>query len=363
MADQDFVFAPPTAAVKVTIALEPTYSALSSIMLLSHPEERSGFGEWIIKTAAELPSERVRTHRMIFSAHFGVEPGDAPSFPALLDNLASQDPVVLRDRTMDWMCEKELKGQQPPNKENLLNDRHAYVNFMQQAFDEKWGDKEVDFDPALFEEAHGLLNDPPALQHVMVTHLRWMWDEIMRPEWERNLPMLQESINAFQQLDLSHLTAPEAIRLVTGRDVTGIWDEWPEHIIFVPSAHIGPYLTRFDSPGNKVCRLIFGARLPEGARAVSPALSRSELLVRLSALADDTRLRILELLTQNEELCAQDVIEMLDLSQSAASRHLRQLTATGYLIERRREVAKCYTLNPQRMDDTLRALKRFLRVR
>jgi ArsR family transcriptional regulator, arsenate/arsenite/antimonite-responsive transcriptional repressor len=95
----------------------------------------------------------------------------------------------------------------------------------------------------------------------------------------------------------------------------------------------------------------------------SPALSRSELLVRLSALADDTRLQILELLTQHDELCAQDVIEMLDLSQSAASRHLRQLTATGYLLERRREVAKCYSLNPQRVDDTLRALKRFLRAK
>ncbi len=95
----------------------------------------------------------------------------------------------------------------------------------------------------------------------------------------------------------------------------------------------------------------------------SPSLSRSELLVRLSAVADDTRLQILELLTQHEELCAQDIIRLLDLSQSAASRHLRQLTATGFLVERRNEVVKCYRINPQRVDDTLRALKRFLRAR
>jgi hypothetical protein len=54
---------------------------------------------------------------------------------------------------------------------------------------------------------------------------------------------------------------------------------------------------------------------------------------------------------------------MLELSQSAASRHLRQLTATGYLVERRSQVAKCYSLNPARVDDTLRALKRFLRAK
>lgn len=159
------------------------------------------------------------------------------------------------------------------------------------------------------------------------------------------------------------MTALEAIRVVTGRDLGGIWDEWGKELIFVPSPHIGPYVTRYDVPDKTKSWVVFGARLPEGARVSSPALSRSELLVRLSALADDTRLQILELLTYNDELCASDIIKTLKLSQSAASRHLRQLTATGYLLERRREVAKCYSLNPQRVDDTLRALKRFLRAK
>ncbi|MBC8099775.1 MAG: helix-turn-helix transcriptional regulator, partial [Armatimonadetes bacterium] len=53
----------------------------------------------------------------------------------------------------------------------------------------------------------------------------------------------------------------------------------------------------------------------------------------------------------------------LDLSQSATSRNLRQLTATGYLIERRRETAKCYSLNRERIDDTMRALTWFFRTR
>jgi DNA-binding transcriptional ArsR family regulator len=106
---------------------------------------------------------------------------------------------------------------------------------------------------------------------------------------------------------------------------------------------------------------MFGARLPAGARVQSPALSRSELLVRLNALADDTRLEILELMTKHEELCAQDIITLLNLSQSSASRHLRQLSATGYLIERRRDVAKCYSLNLDRVEDTLQALRRFMK--
>jgi ArsR family transcriptional regulator len=102
---------------------------------------------------------------------------------------------------------------------------------------------------------------------------------------------------------------------------------------------------------------MFGARMPEGARQESSALSRSELQVRLGALNDDTRLQILWLLSQSDELCAQDVMNRLDLSQSAASRHLRQLSATGYLTERRRAGEKCYSLNRERIQDTFHALR------
>ena len=50
----------------------------------------------------------------------------------------------------------------------------------------------------------------------------------------------------------------------------------------------------------------------------------------------------------------------LDLTQSATSRHLRQLSATGYVTERRREIAKCYTLSRERVRETFDALDRFL---
>jgi hypothetical protein len=40
---------------------------------------------------------------------------------------------------------------------------------------------------------------------------------------------------------------------------------------------------------------------------------------------------------------------------------LRQLTVTGFLTERRRDTAKCYTLNTARLKDTINGLKAFLR--
>ncbi|MBZ0275552.1 MAG: metalloregulator ArsR/SmtB family transcription factor [Anaerolineae bacterium] len=368
MADQDFILAPAT--VKVRLSLEPAFNVINTLMLLEQVDIRSGLSEWVAQTVASLSPEDRRINRMIFSILTEIVIADQswPSFPAFVDHLAAQNPVALRDRALHWCDEARLskEGFEPVDAATLLKDVDTYVGYMrrhiEQAYSKKGEYNEIAFDEALYVEAYSLLVDPPALQNRLVTYLRMMWDRVLKDDWQRNLPMLEESVAAFQQLNYSGLTALEAARLITGRDLSAAWGEWPDEIVFVPSAHIGPYVMRFGWMEGDVTRLMFGARLPEGVRTTSPALTRSELLVRLSALADDTRLHILELLTQHHELCAQDIIEILELSQSAASRHLRQLTATGYLLERRREVAKCYTLNPDRVADTIQALKRFLKT-
>jgi ArsR family transcriptional regulator len=363
MADRELVLAPKT--VTVTVALEPVYSILNSMMELSHGEKYSGLDEWVYRTIAALSSERKHTNKLVSDGLSGaiipVIGNTWLDFPSYIDHLAAEDAIVLRDRALEEVCDApEAK----PDLRLLLDDVQAYLRYMEALYREKYAEKHPDFifDPAFHTEVHALLNDPQAMKKLIVAHLRDMWDAVLAAEWKRVLPILQDSVNAFQQFDYSGLTVYEAIRAVTGRDMRGYWEEHfsrAENLIFIPSVHSGPYITKFGNDPT-IIPLIFGARLPEGTRVSSPALSRSELLVRLSALADDTRLRILELLSDHDELCAQDIITMLDLSQSAASRHLRQLTATGYLVERRREVSKCYSLNPERATDTFRALKRFL---
>jgi DNA-binding transcriptional ArsR family regulator len=235
----------------------------------------------------------------------------------------------------------------------LLESVGAYLSFLETNYPY--------FDPAIETEAYTLFIDPPRMQDVIVTHLRTMWEQVLAAEWERVLPMLQESVNAFSQLDLAGLTGLEAARQILGQDRDGdcpglIADA--RQIIFAPSAHLGPYIGKFRE--GETLWILFGARLPDGVQARSSALSRSDLLVRLGAVTDDTRLRILELLSQQGEQCAQDIIMRLDLTQSAVSRHLRQLSATGYVAERRRDGAKCYSLKRERIGDTFRAFERFL---
>jgi DNA-binding transcriptional ArsR family regulator len=131
-----------------------------------------------------------------------------------------------------------------------------------------------------------------------------------------------------------------------------------ERVVFVPSAHVGPYMGKLGSLNTMW--VFFGARIPDGIQFHAPDLSRTEILTRLNAMADDTRLRILKLVAEQGELSSQKIIAHIGLSQSVVSRHLKQLSAAGYLNERRCNGAKCYTLNPNRVKQTLRAVSTFL---
>jgi ArsR family transcriptional regulator len=362
MADQDFILAPAT--VTVSFATAPVYNIINSMLCLNEGDGMVGFHEWVTETRARIPSDVLQTNRLVFETlSEGMYPNlEFATFPEYVDYIESLDPVEYRDEVLEkfgrWCDEQDIDVETDPKL--LLNDRMAFLKVVEETIVRKHAEKGYDTDLKLYVDAHRLLNEPAQMLNLIVRHLRRMWTEYVEPEWKRVLPIVTDSVNAFQQMNYSGMTALEAIRTVTGRDMSQSWEfaeKYPK-IVFIPSAHIGPYLRLF--PIEDTAYLMFGARVPEGVKSQSLALSRSELLVRLNALADDTRLTILELLTQHHELCAQDIINMLDLSQSSASRHLRQLTATGYIVERRRDIAKCYTLNYDRLEDTVSAVQRFL---
>ncbi len=62
-------------------------------------------------------------------------------------------------------------------------------------------------------------------------------------------------------------------------------------------------------------------------------------------LADETRLKILWLLMAKEELCVCDIMGVLGITQSKASRHLRYLYHLGWVNDRRTGVWMNYRLN------------------
>ncbi len=63
------------------------------------------------------------------------------------------------------------------------------------------------------------------------------------------------------------------------------------------------------------------------------------------SLADETRLQIYWLLMAKEELCVCDIMGVLGITQSKASRHLRYLFHLGWITDRRDGVWMNYRLS------------------
>jgi len=355
----DYILTSSTTSIKV--ALEPAQNAIESLLLLNNAEANSGYDEWVVKTINTLPSEVLHRNNVItLGLHYAIIPTRSwSSFPAYIDHLASINPVLLRDRVFDTYNSLAcLDGsiQEDFDLTAVLNSVGSFLDYLYTRFDAKFIDIRTE------SESYELLKNPVQMQEAIVSHFRWMWDNVLAAEWETRLPLLQASVDAFKQLDLSTLTAVEAAKAITDKDLPEKMEEMLSHakyeqVIFTPSAHVGPYLGKLF--GGNTFWILFGARQPEGLYNY-PELSRSELLMRLSALSDDNRLRILHLLGTDGEKCAQEIIQHLDLSQSAASRHLKQLSANGFLSQRRRENGKCYTINPDRIESTFHALLNFL---
>lgn len=337
--------------------LEPALNAVHSLFLMTMTEKRSGLGEWVVKTAQSMSKEEQEMHRLvIIGFYYLVNPDRSwPSFPAFIDHLAGRDAIEMRDSLIESYVEMGNKELGDVDIETVLASSENYLAFLAERFGEH---VEVELE----KKSYSYVIQPEAMQDLIVSHLRKMWDEHLKEEWERVRPMLEDSVAAFQQLDLSQMSMEEAIKVVAADGMEDNFWEWlmkhSERVAFVPSAHVGPYVGRYHS-GDQLW-VIFGARIPEGVKVDAPDLSRADIVVRLNALADDDRLRILKHIAENGEQRSQEVMEELGFSQSASSRHLKQLSASGFLTERRCNGAKCYQLNPPRIEHTLDAVAQFL---
>jgi DNA-binding transcriptional ArsR family regulator len=348
----DVVLAPRTITVRVVV--DPSRTLINSLGLLTMTDTRSGLGDWILQTVAAMPPDLRRKNEIAGQLFDLIDFADEPmDFPALIERVEGQDMQASVDELLKHIGEKHNVD---PGA--ILRSKDAYVALVNAYFENKG----EECDSALIAEAYDYMVNPEAAREFLAEHLRTMWSQYLEPEWSRIRPILYEAAAMFDQLDLSDLTPLEAIQVVTGRDMTNFWkdEDDTEELIFIPSTHTGPYMSQWGADEKKRTFMIYGARVPEGVEHSSTELNLRDLLVQFTALADDTRLHILSLLTHHSELSSQDFQQMLDLSQSAASRHLRQLVATGYLNERRRDLNKVFSLNQRRVQETAAAMRMLL---
>jgi DNA-binding transcriptional ArsR family regulator len=347
----------------VRVSIQPAVNAVASMLLTVKEEEMPDASGWVANTHSMMTAKELHRHRLVIIGFFYVILPDAewPSFPDYLEHLENTDAFALRKKMLDtyanicFGCDEATKNQEV-DWDILLSSQDQYIRFLQ----ERFGEKRVEVE--LENEAYKYVLDPAAMKSLIVEHLRWFWEEHLAKEWAQKEPILLESAKAFARQEMHGKSRLEAARYITGQDLDEVsWEASlaeAREIYFIPNPHIGPYVTRMHT--GDTLNVIFGARLPEESSVRIPELDRADIVARMSALADDTRLRILQMIAEKGEMRSQDIIEEIGLSQPSVSRYLTQLTVTGYLQERRVNGAKAFTLNRDRIEKTLKAVHKFL---
>jgi ArsR family transcriptional regulator len=351
------------------VRIEPALNAFGSMLLLAKSEDEPGIHEWVTRTWMQMSKEERFRHKLVvIGFHYSILPQTSGmTFETYLANLEATPPSEFRDRLLNAyarICmteEAQQNKNQPVDWEEVLSSATNYVEFLRERFGDELVDEEME------TRAHQYVIDPAALKQLLTGHIRWFWKNYLQAEWTRVRPMLEESARVFNQLDYSDMTRMQIIEFVTGKDVSSEpkWEsKWgkgvlnSKELILIPNAHIGPYV--WADKVQDTFYIYFGAHLPEGSDVRVPELDRAEIVSRISALADDTRLQILQMIAENGEMRSQEIMDAINLSQPSVSRYLSQLTAAGYLQERRASGAKVYILNKDRIDKTLKAVNAFL---
>ncbi len=194
-----------------------------------------------------------------------------------------------------------------------------------------------------------LISNPEEMKGQIIYIVSRFWDRHYRQEYARVQEIENRSMNRLSKHDFSGMSAAQIFTEVSGRAA-------PEYaltllsaarkMILIPSCHSGPYasIDRQDYDESTVS-IVYNCR-PSGGAGNSVAIPIAEMFPPLKALADETRLEILDRLN-GRELYAQQIVDQLDISQSAVSRHLRLLVASGVLIERKHEGMKFYRINEE----------------
>lgn len=347
----------PMNILPARIDLVPVHNILHSMALLNEGESMPLCGQWVQQTITALSPEQQQRNRLVFEGlrEVFVRDHDSLDFPTYLAWLATQNPSVLRDAALGRLSHSFDGGTLSIQPDDLLTNKDTYIRCVIQLRGVP------DVDSVIIAEAHALLNDPPIMHDLIVGHLTELWEQLVASEWRRIAQgkgaSLPQAMRVFQTyLADKALTAAEGLRVFTGRPVPDLLLPMVDvtRVVLVPSLHVGRQVATW---AVDTTLYVFFAPPPQPESLLrSSPVGHAEILTRLTALADETRLRILELVAQSNEISAQEIMARLNLTQSTVSRHLKQLRP--YLVERRGEGAsKVYTFSPLQLDVTLSALE------
>ncbi|MEJ7761513.1 MAG: metalloregulator ArsR/SmtB family transcription factor [Thermomicrobiales bacterium] len=365
---------PGTPALHVETRLSVPLDLVSVCSLLYRAVPGSGLEPWLVATRRELTAATVADLDLLhgFSGrllYYMEEPvmafrplateRDGATFEDLVAFLASLPPEMYRAMAVHAVerVHRDLDVVLPTP---TGPDAGAWQEFVGPALT-----------TATVEEVVPLLIEPAVLRDKTIRLYRAIWEGHYgaaiaghRPMLERATAVARRSLDGGVGQVFSTLTGhrlPSTLAADLGR---------VKRVVFCPSATVGAFVSYIVYPPDMVAffsapailsRLGTGPLTPgEPGEAVGPVEEVEddrELLEALRALADPTRLRIVDLLGAGERY-AQEIVGRLGIAQSAASRHLAQLERAGLVTVRPARGVKYYAVDRARFGAVSQALLR-----
>lgn len=255
-------------------------------------------------------------------------------------------------------------------------DAHEYVKMVAHALERvhaelelRWRRPENDdgwrraLAPALttarMDDVLALLADPEELKRRTIAMYQGVWEAVFCDDRTTALPTLRKA--AERGAAFGDRGFAEAYASLTGQRVPDVLERPPPTITcitFCPSSHLGDFVSYiayepdlivyFPAP-QLLDRCEALDQIPSALAERSGSIAQLDLLDAARALADPTRLRMIDLLLEGE-LYAQEIVGRLGVAQSAVSRHLGQLERTGLVTVEARRGSKYYAVNPARLE-------------
>ncbi len=184
-----------------------------------------------------------------------------------------------------------------------------------------------------------LQEHPESALERLVTLLERYWSVAFRSEWSRLMPLLLAETRTCadrQQLGLE-FASRSGIHLHSDSVIVGTTCRLIERVVPVgtqvtlsPSSFLWPRVSVESSPPWPFA--VFYP-LPRNRQRLRLS-AENDLLPRLRALADSTRLMIVRLIIERPR-STQELAELVAMSEAAVSQHLRQLRAAGLVTTKR----------------------------
>jgi DNA-binding transcriptional ArsR family regulator len=345
----------------VGFALSPLLEALLSLHVLLFPKHRAAQHPWIRAMHRVSPELKRQIQAFVFLYQDALpdstspQLGERPTFEEELARISAVPPELI---AYDFARPLFHWGDPNGGGPERLQDPKIRALILKRA---------ASASAETAAAAELIFSDPVELRSRFVGLLQRYWDEAFSREWERLEPRLALEIDearATIEQDGLYSLLDRHPELRLDREAGVLIRRSPhEHevevtpdrpLILMPSAYVWPHVrVNCDEPWPLI--LVYAARFARVELERPP----EQLVQRLRALADETRLRALRLIAERPR-STEELAPLIGLSESGLSKHLRVLAEAGFVTTRRQGYYVLYALDRSALTELPVELRTFM---